>query len=152
MPSVLLPVPHQTQSFEATCLPASIQMVLGFLSREISESRLIRVLNTDPMAGTPFPRIMRVERFGCRVELVTLDDSGVRQKLHNRQPLITPLWTEMLPYWRYGTAHVAVVVGYDDEYVYLNDPAFADAPQRVLWDGFLAAWEEYDRKAAIVSV
>lgn len=152
MPGVLLPIAHQIQSFEATCLPASIQMVLGYLGREISESRLIRVLNTDPMAGTPFPRITRVERFGCRVELVTLDASGLRQKLHNRQPLITPLWTEMLPYWSYGTAHVAVVVGYDDRYVYLNDPAFAVAPQRVLCDGFLAAWEEYDRMAAIISL
>lgn len=59
----------------------------------------------------------------------------------------------MLDHWQgEDSSHVAVVVGYDDEYVYLNDPAFADAPQRVLWDGFLAAWEEYDRMAAIVSV
>lgn len=56
----------------------------------------------------------------------------------------------MLPYWTYPTAHVAVVVGYDDQRVYLNDPAFPEAPQSVLWDGFLAAWEEYDRMAAII--
>lgn len=65
----------------------------------------------------------------------------------------------MLDYWLPEDAsHAAVVVGYDDEYVYpstgsghrLNDPAFADTPQRVLWDGFLAAWEEYDRMAAII--
>ena len=57
----------------------------------------------------------------------------------------------MLPYWNdENISHVAIVVGYDERYVYLNDPAFPTAPQPVLWDGFLAAWEEYDRMAAII--
>lgn len=57
----------------------------------------------------------------------------------------------MLPYWEYrDTSHVVVIVGYDDRNVSLNDPAFADAPKSVLWDGFMAAWEEYDRQAAII--
>ena len=44
------------------------------------------------------------------------------------------------------------VVGFDDVQVYLNDPAFANAPQMVLWDSFLAAWAEYDETAILIQV
>jgi hypothetical protein len=44
-----------------------------------------------------------------------------------------------------------VVVGYDESVVYLNDPAFASAPQPVVWDAFLAAWAEYDETAVAIA-
>lgn len=56
----------------------------------------------------------------------------------------------MLTYWTEASFHVLVVVGFDDEKVYLNDPAFADAPQVALWDSFLAAWAEYDEAAVVI--
>ena len=56
----------------------------------------------------------------------------------------------MLTYWKEETFHAVVVVGYDDEQLYLNDPAFAAAPQTVGWDSFLAAWAEYDEVAIVI--
>lgn len=150
MPTVLLPVPHRSQSYEATCLASSVEMVLAYLGRRTTEKHLNHLFGSSVMDGTPFSRVVRVERMGFRVEYIQLDENDVRRRIHSQQPIITPLWTQMLPYWTYPTAHVAVVVGYDDQRVYLNDPAFPEAPQSVLWDGFLAAWEEYDRMAAII--
>jgi hypothetical protein len=36
--------------------------------------------------------------------------------------------------------------------VAVHDPAQADGPNRLLLDGFLAAWKEFDDKAAIISL
>jgi uncharacterized protein YvpB len=46
--------------------------------------------------------------------------------------------------------HVAVVVGIDDSSVYLNDPYFDSAPQRVSHSDFLLAWSPNAYMAAIV--
>ncbi|MBI3959964.1 MAG: C39 family peptidase [Chloroflexi bacterium] len=149
MPSVLLPVPLYSQSRPGTCLPACARMVLAYFDHTISEESIGRVLGTRH-AGTPVPNITRLSSLGFSVRYAALTESDVQLQLQAEQPLICRLWTVMLDYWPTDTPHVAVVVGYDDRYVYLNDPAFPDAPQRVLWDGFLAAWEEYDCMAAII--
>jgi uncharacterized protein YvpB len=53
-------------------------------------------------------------------------------------------------YWDANTSHVVVAVGFDDDFVYLNDPAYPPAGRAVLWDEFLAAWAEFDETAAII--
>jgi hypothetical protein len=45
-----------------------------------------------------------------------------------------------------------VVVGYDERSVFFNDPAYPNAPQRVVWNAFLAAWAEYDETAVVISI
>ncbi|MBI3959962.1 MAG: C39 family peptidase [Chloroflexi bacterium] len=151
MPGVLLPVTHRIQRIDGLCLAVSAQMVLEYLGEPASESDLIARLQIEIPLGTPFPMIERVQNRRVTVRLASLTDSQLRLLLDQNRPVICRVWTVMLPYWRdENVSHVAVVVGYDDRYVYLNDPAFPDAPQRVLWDGFLAAWEEYDRMAAII--
>lgn len=126
-------------------------MVLAFLGQETSESALISLFGTDIAAGTPFSRIQRLEQRNYRVTYGLLDERRLRAAVQDGHPVVAQLWTAMLDYWLpEDTSHAAVVIGYDDRYVYLNDPAFPEAPQSVLWDGFLAAWEEYDRIAAII--
>ena len=71
--------------------------------------------------------------------------------LNDGLPIIVRVWTAMLDYWPVTTSHVVVVVGYDNTFVFINDPAFAAAPQSVLWDAFLAAWAEYDETAVIIA-
>ena len=48
------------------------------------------------------------------------------------------------------TSHVVVIVGLDDARVYVNDPAFDQAPMAVSQISFLAAWTEFDRTAASI--
>jgi uncharacterized protein YvpB len=56
----------------------------------------------------------------------------------------------MLDYWPVETSHVVLIVGYDEQNVYINDPAFAEAAHTVPWDAFLAAWAEFDEMAVII--
>lgn len=152
MPAFLLPVTHIQQSDEGFCLPACAQMVIRFQGRHLTEEFLADIFQATAPAGAVFSSVSRLEHHDCRVRFGSLTPEQLRVALQRGLPVICRLWTVMLDYWAEDTPHVAVVVGYDGEYVYLNDPAFAEAPQRVLWDGFLAAWEEYDRMAAIIRV
>jgi uncharacterized protein YvpB len=56
----------------------------------------------------------------------------------------------MLEYWSHeDTSHVVIVVGFDEAFVYLNDPALSE-PGGLLGDSFLAAWAEFDETAVVI--
>lgn len=149
MPSVLLPVPLYSQSRIGSCLPACARMVLAYWGYQLSEQEIGQIVGTR-QAGTPISNILRLRSIGHSVSYAALSEQELRRQLEAGRPIICRLWTVMLDYWPSDTPHAAVVIGYDDEFVFVSDPAFADAPKRVLWDGFLAAWEEYDLMAAII--
>ena len=46
--------------------------------------------------------------------------------------------------WNESTLHAVVVVGMDDQHVYLNDPGFPEAPVKVSHGDFGLAWLERD--------
>lgn len=56
------------------------------------------------------------------------------------QPCIASILTGDLPYWPVNVPHAAVVVGMEKNFVYLNDPAFVEAPVRVGRGDFDLAW------------
>ncbi len=74
----------------------------------------------------------------------------LRSQLEQGQPLIALVRTIFLDYWGDDLAHAVVVVGFDDEGLLLNDPAFDIAPQRASVNGFLAAWCEFDYLCASI--
>jgi uncharacterized protein YvpB len=43
-----------------------------------------------------------------------------------------------------------LVVGFDEHAVYINDPAFEQAPQRVPRADFELAWLEFDYRYAVI--
>lgn len=150
MPNVLLSVPHFEQSRDGTCLPACLQMVLSFWGDEETEARLIQQLGTKRY-GTPISNAKRLRDKGYDVHVGPLTRSDLESYLTNGRPIIARVWTLMLDYWQTVTSHVVVVVGYDDDFVFVNDPAMATAPIPVLWDAFLAAWAEYDETAVVLA-
>lgn len=151
MPTVLLPVPHFEQSQHGYCLPACVQMVLAHQNRQMSEQALVEILGTQPF-GTPISSVNKLKALHCQVTFRSFSAAELKSCLQQGLPVIARVWTGMLTYWAEITFHVVVVVGYDEEQVFLNDPAFATAPQVVLWDGFLAAWAEYDEVGVVLQV
>jgi uncharacterized protein YvpB len=55
-----------------------------------------------------------------------------------------------LEYWQVDCSHVAVVVGIDDTFVYLNDPFFDSSPQEASLASFLQAWASNGHLAAVL--
>jgi ABC-type bacteriocin/lantibiotic exporter with double-glycine peptidase domain len=147
----LLAVPHKQQETEVGCLAACAQMVLAYWGVEQSQTDLNRFLGLTSI-GTPFSNIQRLRSAQISVVLEIGIEIDLRGALENRQPIIAFLFTKDLPYWVDNTSHAVVVIGYDEMYCILNDPAFGDAPQKVPWDDFMLAWSEHDYACALVTL
>ena len=118
-------------------------MVLGYLGQRIDEAELARRLGTTPW-GTPGQRLLRLARPALRVFFGPLTLPLIYDRLDAGTPVIALVRTLFLQYWQADLAHAVVVVGYDDQSVLLDDPAFDDTPQHATPTGFLAAWGEFD--------
>ncbi|MFN8493014.1 MAG: peptidase C39 family protein [Caldilineaceae bacterium] len=148
---VLLPVAHVQQRGEGDCLVACVDMVLKYLNAPMNYQRLFKALRVNDEAGTPFPNIQRLERLGITVVFRRGSLLQLYKFLQNGWPVIVPVKTQELPHWEMDTDHAVVVVGMDNQFVYLNDPAFPDAPIRVSHGDFDLAWLERDEYYAVLS-
>jgi len=125
-------------------------MVLDYIGQPVNYDRLLRLLQIDPEYGTVARNILRLSELGVEVLYTrgTLDD--IRNHLAANQPCIAFVNTGELPYWKERTGHAVVVIGIDDESVYLNDPAFTAAPQVISHGDFLLAWMEVEEYYAVI--
>jgi len=144
MKPILLPVPHRQQQDRGECLVACAVMTMSYIDIPIPYKRLFTLLQVKKRVGAFAPNIRKLERFGIRViyQQGTLDE--LYDHLANNRPSIAFVKTGELPYWNVSTYHALVVIGLDEEFVYLNDPAFAVAPMQVSHGDFELAWQERD--------
>ena len=124
-------------------------MVLQHIGVETTQSRLNRLFGLTSI-GAPYSNIRRLDQLGIQVTVAAGDDSTIRSAIDRNQPVIVFIKTGDLSYWPDNTSHAIVVVGYDDEHVFLNDPVFVDAPKRSAWNEFMLAWSEQDYMLALV--
>jgi ABC-type bacteriocin/lantibiotic exporter with double-glycine peptidase domain len=149
MPTRLLSIPHRLQENEAGCLAACAQIVLEHVGIKQSQVFLNRLLGLTSI-GTPYSNIRRLAQLNVTVTMQPGDANDVRNAIDRNLPVVVFLLTGVLPYWKENTSHAAVVVGYGEETVLLNDPLFEDAPQSVRWNEFMFAWSEQDYMYALV--
>ena len=149
MPTTWLNVPHIRQRDRADCLPVCVEMVLSFLGQPIPRQKIDQILEPTPI-GTPGFRLLRLRDYGHDVTYAAaIDERPLTEALAAGVPPIALLRTRNLPYWERETAHAVVVVGMDAHTVYLNDPAFPDAPQAISREDFLLAWSDFDMLYAV---
>lgn len=66
-------------------------------------------------------------------------------------PIIVAVNTsELTSYWQTAVAHAVVVVGMDHEFIYVNDPALDDGPQRITVAEFDLAWLEMENLLCVI--
>jgi ABC-type bacteriocin/lantibiotic exporter with double-glycine peptidase domain len=151
VPRRLLQIPHYEQTEESDCLAACARMALEAIGESIPYSELLSVLDIKPW-GTPHRNIRKLEeivrnvhviyRQGELTELFASLDAGFAP--------IAFVWTGELPYWSVAAWHAVLIVGYDEEYFYVQDPAFENVPIQVSQGDLDLAWLAYDSFYAIV--
>lgn len=147
----LLPIENRIQEAENGCLAACVQSVLAYLNIEQSQHQLNRILGLTSM-GVPFSQITRIERLGVTVSMLNGEEDAIKAQLDMGHPLIYPVLTNQLSYWNeVDTQHAITVVGYDDDSIFVNDPAFDEAPMRIGWIELLLACEIYDYAFATIT-
>ena len=113
--------------------------------------------------GAPFSNLRHLRTLRLNVEVAEGDSSLLSSYLERGMPVIAAVETQYLPYWNrdvrgrtQSVRHAVVVVGIDgptsaaESMVYVNDPAFDDAPQIVRLDWFHLAWIERDYQCAVI--
>ena len=149
MPADLLNVPHYKQEFNYSCIAACARMVLAHYGQTVDESELRQLLDTQP-TGTRARNLESLASLGFKLLLEPSSLAHLIEALEAGLAPIVFLDTGHLDYWDVDCAHVTVLVGLDEEAVYLNDPFFESAPQRTSLSGFLSAWALNSHLAAIV--
>ena len=123
---------------------------MAYWEHEIDEAVLVDLLDTQYF-GTPAPNIQRLEQLNFNVIYESGTLSKITHYLKNSIPCLIFLKTGDVPYWQgEDTAHVVVAIGQDEETLFVNDPAFFDAPQNIPLDYLLLAWSEFDHRYAVI--
>jgi len=149
--STRLHVPHIVQLEDTDCLVACVSMVLGYEGQSFSRRRLMRTLRTQD-DGTYFPNLDLLTRLGIHVDRRT---NGKFEQLHralqNDHPCIVAVQAAELSHWdNHPCDHAIVVVGMDDNYVRINDPAFLIPALRIPINEFDLAWFEGRERYAVL--
>ncbi len=147
---VLLSVPHRLQQGDGDCLAACAAMVLTHLGRGIDYTRLLRLLKVKSY-GAPAGNIRLLESLDLAVTYSKTDMAGLQAMLQQGYPVIVFVRTGDLPYWTYSTDHALLVVGCDENQLFVNDPNHAESPMAVPRGDFELAWLERDYYYAIIT-
>ena len=151
MHKILPPVAHRIQHRQADCLAACAAMALDYLGRPVAYSRLIALLGVQDF-GAPSSNIRRLAKLGLSVSFGQGTEADLVSHLLHGEPCIVFLRTGELSYWTEDTGHAVVLVGMDEDTVYLNDPAFGEAPQSASRDEFFLAWLDFDCDYAVITL
>jgi len=123
MQKIFLNVTHFKQSKQYTCVPACVRMILDYLGFDLDEERLSEILSTTPR-GTKASNIARIQDIGVDVFLRSVSLFDLHNLLREKVPCIVFLWTGNLEYWNIDCWHAVVVVGLEEDAIYINDPFF----------------------------
>lgn len=150
----MLQIPHLPQTNPQgynSCVPAAVRMVLAFQGVTLGEEELCRLLETQPV-GTSVLNVLLLTRHvsECHVEVINVSFDDLVRWLQENVPPIVFVSTAPLHYWQTKCLHALVVVGVEEQLVWVHDPTLATAPTAIPRDEFLAAWGELAQLAALV--
>ena len=126
-------------------------MVLNYLGAPAEYDRLVSLLRIQEW-GSPFHNLARLEALGVKVLVERGEIESLQSCLARQLPPVVLVDTGQLPYWNEATGHAVVIVGIEGGKIYLNDPAFPDAPRAVSMGDFELAWIDADQFYALISL
>ena len=139
---------HYRQQDKAACIPASLRMVISHfdetLAEALSEADLMRLLGTSS-TGSLLEHLPHLSQLGFEASSEESSLTELALFLHLFQtPVIAVLYAGYVEYLQSDSLHAVVIVGIDEEKVYLNDPLRETRPIVLSIDQFNRAWSFWD--------
>lgn len=122
-------VPYHPQETDDTCAPACLRMALTFCPphRSFPEARLSRLCGCNRLGSAADDVFCAARR--CGLDARWLDDRSIETEvedtLRTGWPLLAFVELSALSYWNLSDLagwHAVLIIGLDDEYVYVHDP------------------------------
>jgi predicted double-glycine peptidase len=150
MPQILSILP--LQAFQETlhagmCGPASLKMVLSYYGVKKTEEELVRLCGTDTNLGTTDLGMKQAaESLGFKVKIKNESTfEYIKEWLDRKVPVIVDWFTKGRSDYsdsEVADGHLSVVVGLDDEYIYLQDPEIG-AMRKIERKDFTKVWFDF---------
>lgn len=141
---------HWQQQHEDDCLVACCKMVLDYLGIAKSEAWLWQRLKTGEV--TPFPNVAKLaDELGLTVEVTEWGElTTFGAYIESGLPILVAVNADDPQYWPYVPNHAVVIVGFDEQFVFVNDPAHPEMPLEIGIDTFLLAWSSRNYEYAVI--
>ena len=144
----LLPVkPFQETLFKSMCGPASLKMVFDYYGIEKSEEEIAKLAGATEDLGTDDQGIKKVaEELEFKVEIKngsTFED--IQIWLDKKVPVIVNWFTRGRNDYEdleVADGHYSVVVGLDDEFIYIQDPEIGKI-RKIEREDFMKVWFDF---------
>jgi len=149
----MIEIPNYRQTTDYTCGATSLLSILvhyGFCNE--TEMTLAEKLDTNPGWGTDPADIERVLlEYGFEIESRSgMSFNDLEMMVEAEMPVLVTYqaWSESDQPWNecWEDGHYSVVIGMDDENVYLEDPSLAGEIGYIPRQEFLERWHDIDRK------
>ncbi len=145
--------PFQETLHSGVCGPASLKMALSYYGVEKTEKELAELCQADSDLGTDASSIKQAaEHLGFKVEVKnesTFDD--IQQWLDKKVPVIVNWFSRGRTDYddsSVADGHYSLVVGLDEQYIYLQDPEIGGL-RTLAKEDFLKVW--FDFKGKIIN-
>lgn len=144
----LLPVkPFQETLYQSMCGPASLKMVFDYYGMEKSEAEIAKMCNVDENLGTDDKTLKKVaEELGFKAEIkneASFED--IQSWLDKKVPVIVNWFTRGRADYEdseVADGHYSVVVGLDEEFIYIQDPEIGKL-RKITRDDFMKVWFDF---------
>ena len=147
---MIISLPHFRQSAPGLCLATCARMVLAGMGRMYSEAELDTAMGGFG-TGIPSFAVQRLSQLDLEVAYGQWALPHLYEVLQRTIPVIAFVNTLFLDSWNIETAHAVVIVGVDAQSKFwIHDPEAWSGPTPISWDGFLAAWFEFDHRGATI--
>jgi len=127
--SNLIDVPYHAQETNYFCGPASIQMVIEYVSGDVIPQKILaEESKTDPVKGETYSNMTRIpfdKRGYLNVYEAHTTIDGLKEQNSHGYAAIILIWSDT--HHKFG--HYLVVVGYNGTGIFVNDPWPQDYPE-----------------------
>lgn len=149
---LLATVPDVKQETDYTCGPSSLKSVLAYYGQKVSEDDLAEETNTDPEVGADLAELIEsATARGLKAELkegATLEMLEAAVDRGQLSIILGQAWRAKRGWFRrhgpweeeWDAGHYMVVIGYDSENIYFEDPWIAGNRGHIPREEFLTRW------------